>query len=382
SWYPDKHGNFSELYTTFNHIIDLLKKNRIEQAAQYDLLNTILKGLKVGILSVNDSNRIELINEAACRILNMTAISSYRQLAIEADSFTRELDDMKDGEQRLVKFNVKGERKNLSVRKEAFKYLGRDIRIISFSDIRSEIEHHELEAWKKLSRIVTHEIMNSITPISSLTETSLMLLKEKNGRQKSPSGLKHQNISSLIIALNTISGRIETLENFVTEYRKLAKLPVPQFDRIKIRDIFSRIEHLMKEELNQRSIRMIIEYPDLKRRLYCDVRLIEQVLLNLVRNAIEALEGRPDPIIRIGIDKPGATRIHITDNGKGIPEKVLEDIFIPFFSTKETGSGIGLSISKQIMQLHKGNLEVRSIQNSGSTFSLYFPEQEVLSREE
>ena len=253
------------------------------------------------------------------------------------------------------------------------KLMGSSYKLITFQNIKSEIEQKEIEAWHNLIRTLAHEIMNSVTPISSLTETSVMLLEDKLGNQKDITDITEKNITSIRTALKTIEKRSEGLLDFVGNYRKLTRLPAPQMEKISIENLLVNIKNLLNAELdkNRIDLRIISRNKDL--RIFADPKLVEQVLINLVLNSIDAVEKTKSPKIQLlSYQTKNNIVIKISDNGKGIDKDKLEKIFIPFFSTKEKGTGIGLSLSKQIMKLHKGDIDVTSEKNSGTTITLSF----------
>jgi len=215
--------------------------------------------------------------------------------------------------------------------------------------------------------------MNSVTPISSLSETMQSMLINKNGNQKILGEIRDDTITDILFSLNTIQKRSESLLTFVENYRRLTRVPKPAMQQVQLKPWLASIENLMREELTRESISLVVDLEDENQTLNLDPALIEQVLINLLRNSIHALEGRPDKRIEIkSYHDESATVIEVSDSGKGISEKELKDIFIPFFSTKKDGSGIGLSLSKQIMSLHGGRIRVRSKVAEGTAFYLTF----------
>jgi signal transduction histidine kinase len=263
--------------------------------------------------------------------------------------------------------------KILAVEISTLLMIDKHYKLITLQDINSEIEQKEIEAWHKLIRILTYEIMNSVTPISSLSETMQSMLLDKKGNHKRLPDLRDETITDILFSLKTIQKRSESLLDFVENYRKLTRVPKPALQQVQLRSWLSSIENLMREELIRESISLNIALGEENQTLNIDPALIEQVLINLLRNSIHALEGRPHKRIEIKLyDDESATIIEVSDNGKGIPEKEIKDIFIPFFSTKKDGSGIGLSLSKQIMSLHNGRIRVRSKVAEGTSFYLMF----------
>jgi len=273
---------------------------------------------------------------------------------------------------RLIEIKIKEDTKIFSVDVSTHLILEREHKLITFQDINSEIEQKEIEAWHKLIRILTHEIMNSITPISSLTETMQGLLSDKDGKQRSMSSMTEDSISDIRFSLNTIQNRSEGLLQFVKNYRKLTKLPKPKPEITLIKAFLQGIEKLMGDALQRQEIKLTVEVNDPSLSAIFDPSLIEQVLINLITNSTHALEGRSEKQIVINAFAADSHVIlEVSDNGKGIPEKDLKEIFVPFFSTRREGSGIGLSLSKQIVTQHGGRIKVRSIPEQGTSFSVH-----------
>ncbi|MFO7830103.1 MAG: ATP-binding protein, partial [Bacteroidales bacterium] len=250
---------------------------------------------------------------------------------------------------------------------------GEHFTLITFNDIKEEMEIKEVQSWQKLLRTLSHEIMNSVTPISSLSETSLLQIQHESGKLKDLSEINRKSLEKVQKALNTIEKRSSNLYHFVDDFRKLAKIPIPQKSKILVKDLVETVVQLMKPELTKSNItfRSSIYPNDLE--IYADVSQIEQVLINLVLNAKDAVQKTKNPEIQINSKKSGdKISIEVVDNGDGIPNEQMDKIFIPFFTTKEKGSGIGLSLSRQIMQLHGGNIIVKSEPEKGTFFTLCF----------
>lgn len=242
---------------------------------------------------------------------------------------------------------------------------------MTFHDIRSEIEQKEIEAWYKLIRILTHEVMNSITPLSSLTETILMLLEEKNGKPKDSSEITNVQLDDIRKSLKTIQGRSEGILEFVDAYRRLTNIPHPEFEDVNLHELIVRVENLLKSDLERKNISFETSIQKKSLSITADKHLMEQVFINLVSNSVYALEGQKEPKIEIKAAKEKFnTCIEVTDNGKGISLDKIDKVFIPFFSTRDGGSGIGLSLSKQIIHLHHGRIKVKSTEGKGTTFRI------------
>jgi nitrogen fixation/metabolism regulation signal transduction histidine kinase len=279
----------------------------------------------------------------------------------------------RDG-RKLVELGSGASTQQLSVYNHAIVLMEKQCRVITFFDIQDEIEQKEIEAWYKLIRVLTHEIMNSATPLISLTETILMLLEDQKGQQKNLTEITEQNIKDVRFSVNTIKKRSEGILQFVDAYRKLTDIPHPEFQNIDVKDLVGSAISLLEADLKKREIHISYEVIPEGLQLYCDKNLMEQVLINLFTNSMYALEDRDQPFIKIvGFDTQSRVILHIEDNGKGIEQDILQKIFIPFFSTREGGSGIGLSFSKFVILQHGGRIKVESKINESTKFIIDLP---------
>jgi two-component system, NtrC family, nitrogen regulation sensor histidine kinase NtrY len=274
----------------------------------------------------------------------------------------------------LIELRLEQELKQLSIRIDTVVLLGEPIRILIFQDIKNEIEQKETEAWYKLIRILTHEIMNSLTPVVSLTETMLMILGQENGVLKEMANLTEENMEDLRFSLKTIQKRSTGLLHFLNDYRKLTRIPVPQVEPINVAGLVADVAALMQGEFSKQQVRFSSEIfpPDLT--LQADPKLLTQVLINLFTNSLQALESVDNASISLQAHlKETQILVEVSDNGKGIDADKLDQIFIPFYSTKPEGSGIGLSLCRQIMNLHKGSIKVYSSKGVYTKVILSFP---------
>ncbi|MFC2117561.1 PAS domain-containing sensor histidine kinase [Bacteroidota bacterium] len=366
-------SKFDELYEIFSSILNSLKDARIEKEAQFYYLRMIIENAKIGIIALDKENKIMLINDAVKNILGLIKIESWDNIQKSIPQFVKEAEAIKVSGSRLVRIVTEGSEKELSLQVNTFKIIDKYIRLLTFHNIGSEIEQKETEAWQKLIRTIAHEIMNSVTPISSLTETGVYLLEDNKGLQKPISEITENDITSLRTALKTIEKRSKGLYNFVDDYRKIAKVPIPQINNYSVSEILDSITSLMHEEINKSGIELLIRIEPLDLKINADHSLIEQVLINLINNSISALNGINNPIIKIvaKLDETNLIMV-ISDNGKGIPEDKIDKVFVPFYTTKKDGSGIGLSLSRQILQLHNASISVASKPGVETVFTLKF----------
>jgi len=281
---------------------------------------------------------------------------------------------MKPKESSLVKVENNSEVLHLALYATEFKLGGQKFSLVSIQNIHSELEEREMDAWQKIIRVLTHEIMNSITPIASLASTINELVKESYKDMSEEGEPDTEALGDIHQALQTIQKRSQGLLRFVDAYRNLTLIPKPNFQMFQIKELFARVEKLMQANFSNKAVKLNVSIEPESLELTADPGLIEQVLINLLLNALQAVETKKDAQIDLGarLDGRGKIIIQVSDNGPGIDKENLEKIFIPFFSTKEGGSGIGLSLSRQIMRLHKGTISVNSEPNVHTVVTLLF----------
>jgi two-component system, NtrC family, nitrogen regulation sensor histidine kinase NtrY len=365
--------SFKDLEESFNRIVEVYKKVKIEKEAQYHLLNTIVSNVNAGIIAMTDEGEILLMNPACERILALRSVKAWSDVSNESPDFYHAVELIGPHGRKLIEAKSDGYNRILSVDVTATTLLGRKHRIIIVQDINNEIEQKEFEAWNKLIRILTHEIMNSVTPVSSLTETTRMLLEDHAGRPKKAAELKDETISDILFSLKTIQKRSDGMLDFADAYRAFSRVPSPVLAAVNVKDLLDSVARLMKEELVRKNIRIEVLIDPGVTTFSVDGALIEQVLINLVTNSIHALRDRDYRLITIKAwNEIAKVVVEVYDNGHGIPEKELSHIFVPFYSTRKDGSGIGLSLSKQIMSLHGGTIRVSSKPEEGTSFFLNF----------
>jgi nitrogen fixation/metabolism regulation signal transduction histidine kinase len=368
-----KHGkSFQELQNAFVEIIEAFKKVSVEKEAQFKFLKVIVDNINAGIIAIKEDYEIELINQSAQDTLKIATPNYYKQFQQLLPHFSAEIENMEDNERRLLELNIKGNAVQVSAHLTKIKILNYRYTIITFQDIKSEIEQKEIEAWHKLIRILTHEIMNSVTPITSLTETMQMLMMHEDKAPKTHKELTDEDIEDVRFSLKTIQKRSNGLLHFVDDYRRLTKIKQLDVESIQVEEFITDIVQLMKPDFEKENIKVGVLVKS-QFQVTADEKLIAQVLINLLTNARHAVQSIQSPTVEVMAYYDQAKKIiEIKDNGSGISPDKLDQIFIPFFSTKEEGSGIGLSLSKQIMKKHKGELTVQSEEGVGTSFLLTF----------
>jgi nitrogen fixation/metabolism regulation signal transduction histidine kinase len=363
--------SYKLLNEAFADVMKNFQKIRSEKEENYRYLQTVVQHVGIGLIAYDQSGKIELINTAAKRLLNVTQIGRIQSLDAISKELVKKLLKMKPRSRDLVRVQYEDDLLDLAIYTTEFRLRGRALMLASIQNIQSELEEHEMEAWQKLIRVLTHEIMNSMTPISSLAKTIDEWLLDLEKEQKSQASSEIKEIQE---AITTIQKRSEGLIHFVESYRKLTRIPQPNFQIIKVEGLFKRIVHLMEKELEEKKIQFNQSIKPEELTVAADSELIEQVLINLIKNAIDALSKEKKGRISLSgeKDRRGRVIISLSDNGPGIVPEAREKIFVPFFTTKKTGSGIGLSLSRQIMRQHRGGITVTSSPKKETTFKLIF----------
>jgi two-component system, NtrC family, nitrogen regulation sensor histidine kinase NtrY len=359
--------SFDRLYGELNRITEQFQRIRAQKEAQYQYLQTIVAHVEVGLLAYSQrSGEVLLMNQTLQRMLRRPYLQHVNGLRHLGEPFARTLTELPTGERALIKLRRGSDLLQLAVRATEFKLEGEPYRLISCQNIRGELEARDLEAWQQLIRILTHEIMNSVTPVVSLSGTLREMFDDESALDDP------ENLLDARAGLSAIEARGRGLIRFTEAYRDLTRLPEPQFEAVVVDDLLGRIHTLYRQQLLAQGIELRIEAEELP-PIQADPQLIEQVLINLIKNAAEALTSTPQPRVCLrAYAADGRSYLQVQDNGPGIPEEVLERIFVPFFTTKTNGSGIGLSLSRQIMQRHKGELSAFSEPEQGTTFTLAF----------
>jgi two-component system nitrogen regulation sensor histidine kinase NtrY len=366
--------SFNEISDLIREINSKIKTSQIEKEKQFRYLGFIIEHLEVGLISFFDNGDVDLCNLAAKKILKTPVLKNVRQLRRLNPDLPDLLMKMESGKRDLVKAHIEEDILNLMVHIKKFKLSEKSYILAAFYNIQKELDDKEIDSWQNLIKVLTHEIMNSVAPIVSLAATATDLAESANLKTRETDSKADKKINALRDALQTIEKRGQGLLHFINNYRNLMRIPNPVFQPTAIALLFDRVCKLMQDKFNKEKIKFAHSINPETLNITCDPGLMEQVLINLLLNAIRAVKDKPKPSIKLKayMDKYGHTVIDLIDNGIGIPDELIKAIFIPFFTTKRDGSGIGLSISKQIMRLHKGTISVRSEINKGSTFRLRF----------
>jgi nitrogen fixation/metabolism regulation signal transduction histidine kinase len=364
---------FSELYDSMNKVNRQIQRLKIENRQQEQYFQTLLEHLATGIITYDSRGHVMHANSAAKRLLSAEVLTHLSQIERIDKKLYYTITSIKPFERKLVALNNEQGETQLSLNAISFGIKGNELIILSVQDIKHELDEKELESWMKLIRVLMHEIMNSITPITSLSE-SLLKIYTKNGDPVPPEEVTSRAIDTTLQGLNVIKDQGKGLMSFVESYRKLTRVPEPEKKIFKVTDLLSRVQILYDSLEKNRKVELSVKVTNPDLEIFADQNLISQVLINLLKNALEANEDNPETRITIAAntDPDNRPELCVIDNGPGISETKLDEIFVPFFTTKAKGSGIGLSISRQIMKVHGGNLKVRSVPDKETLFCLSF----------
>src|SRR5258706_1120832 len=355
---------FNEINTTFKVISK-------EKETQYQYLQKILELVDTGILSYEEKTGLVVwMNESLKKMMQLPYLKTIHSLARRDEELYKEIMSLKLGVSKIASAHFERNSFKVLLSATAFQTEGKIYKLIAFQNVNEALDETESKAWQKLLSVMTHEIMNSVAPISSLADTLKHRLQQSVTSLNDDAG----SLDDLELGIDTIKRRSEGLLKFAETYRNLNKITTLNLKKVYVRDLFESLNQLMQPTLDQKDIDLQIVLKDTSLALEADTSLSEQVLINLVVNAIEAIKDKPHAKILLSAyhDIKNKVVIKVSDNGSGMPQEMIEKIFIPFFSTKKTGSGIGLSLCKQIMMLHKGNIQVYSEEGKGTSMLLHF----------
>jgi len=369
----EQNQTIRELYQSLNKVNRQIQQVKIESRQQEQYFQTLLEQVSTGIVTYNPNGFVLHANRAAKKMLGLNVLTHINQLDRVNSHLFQTVRSIKPFEQKLISITNDRGTVQLLLKAANFKAKENELILLSLQDIRNELDEKELDSWMKLIRVLMHEMMNSIAPITSLSE-SLCKFFTVDGRLVRPEEVTESTIQNTFKGLNVIQEQGNGLMQFVESYRKLSGLPKPIKKIFRLEELFGRIKILYASLAHSNSMTLSVKLNTPDMELFADENLIAQVLVNLLKNAIQANEKIPKGTIlltaRLNADQ--LPEIRLTDHGPGIPAEILDQIFVPFFTTRENGSGIGLSLSRQIMQLHGGSLRVQSIPGKETSFSMIF----------
>jgi two-component system, NtrC family, nitrogen regulation sensor histidine kinase NtrY len=369
-------SSFDELARAFNDVIKDFQNVRSEKEEHFHYLQSIVQNIDVSIIAFQRDGSVEMVNKSAKKLFQVSSLKNINSLEALSHELVQTLVSIKPGENKLVKVQDEEDILQLNINATELKIKDKEIILATIKNIQNVLEEQETEAWQKLIRVLTHEIMNSITPIASLSSTLDLMLKDivHPGESVHEYKLDMETVGEIQTALQTINKRSTGLLHFVNTYRNLTRIPKPNFRIASVGALFKNINLLLEEEFKKNSISFIVQVDPENLEFSADEQLIEQVLINLLKNSMHAIENRPSPRIELKafVNKRGRVTIQVYDNGQGILPDVLDKIFIPFFTTKPNGSGIGLSLSRQIIRQHNATISAHSVVEKETTFTITF----------
>jgi len=362
---------FGQLYASFNEITRNFRLVRIEREVENQFFREALKRSASGLLAVAEDGEISLINDAARQVLGIEDLNRLSELKKHHPGLA---DLFASGDLRDHQVRISSERKTvqLAVKATEIHLEGKAVRIYSLLDITREMDRNEVEAWQKLIRVLNHEITNSLVPLHLLS-TSLFDLYHRGGKPVTPAEISGEMIERTVLGLGTMVKRSGGLSDFLNTYKSFTDVGDPNRSTIQVDELFRYVASLLADELDQAGVKLSMKAIPSGLQLLADEKLIEQTLINLVKNSIFALEGKKDPVIHCAaFVRSNRVCMEVNDNGRGIPEENLDHIFTPFFTTRKDGSGIGLSLARQVMHMHNGSIRVNSREGERTTFTLTF----------
>ncbi len=373
--FPEKGniGSFNELNHSLNTLNNMMQEVYLKNQAQEQYYQEIIKQAEIGMLTFNNKGHILFANPMVEKLLNYTPLNHIKQLAQVDDKLYDLFKNIQPFERRLFQLTNERETIQLAMKSNEILLNKEKLNLITIQDINTELDKKETDSWIKLIRVLTHEIMNSVTPITSISESILRYFKDEKGVVMTEH-IDKNKIYNAAKGLEVIKNQGKDLMSFVQSYRSFLNVPAPDKELIEVPLLLEKVKVLASQEkgVNTISFDLINTIKDLE--IYADQKLITQVLVNLSKNAIQALKATNNAQLQFisGITEKGQKYIVVKDNGPGIPSEIMNQIFVPFYTTKNDGTGIGLSLSKQIMHLHGGMLNVFSIPNQETSFTLLF----------
>jgi nitrogen fixation/metabolism regulation signal transduction histidine kinase len=366
-------SGFGELGSAFTDILERFQTVRSEQIEQQRHLKAIVEHVPVPLISISSDGLLTLWNNAARKLFGANHITKLSDLIPFGEEFAKHLSAVKPGERRLVYFTIDGMEHQLSISATQILLTNTQETLVSMQDIQSELDIAQLQAWQDLVKVLTHEIMNSITPVASLAKTTVDLVADCKLKANTYPELS-EDLQDISEAVETVARRSDGLIQFVSSYRQLTRLPTPNKSKLNVATLFQQSCSLGTLKWHEKEIEIETNIEPSELEITVDKDMIEQVLLNLLQNAEHAVENSPSPKVSLNafLNKRGHVVIEVSDNGKGIPAEIGNKIFVPFYTTKQHGSGVGLALTRQIMLAHGGAIKYEEKETGGTVFKMTF----------
>lgn len=373
--FPEKVSikSFKELNQSLNRVNGLIQEVHLQLQIREQYYQEILKQASIGIMTFNDKGHILFSNPTLEKLLNYTPLNHIKQLAQVDEGLYQVFKSFKPFDRKLFQLTNEREQIQLALKSTPITLDGKSLILVVVQDIHEELDEKETESWVRLIRVLTHEIMNTITPIASISDSIIKYYKN-DGKVVSSKSLDETQIKNTLKGLEVIKEQGGNLMDFVQSYRSLLNVPEPNRTIVSGKKLLGKIEVLMSTRQEDEQTNFYVECNPDNLEFFIDEKQITQVLINLGKNALQSVRETKNGQVHIiaGIENDGVKYIEVKDNGPGIPIDLIDEIFVPFFTTKNEGTGIGLSLSKQVMQLHGGNLKVRSVPNKETVFRMTF----------
>lgn len=371
--FEDIGAGFGPLGNAFSDILERFRSKRADQEADLKHLRALVEHIPVPLLTVHNDDTITLQNNAARRLFGAAHVTRLNDLRQFGASFGESVANAVPGRRELVTFAVEDIEYQLTLATTEIVTAGELDRLISLQDIQSELDVTQAQAWQDLVRVLTHEIMNSITPVTSLAKTATELVEDVRDKNERDEPIA-SDLDDLHSAIGTVARRSDSLVQFVDSYRQLTRLAPAEKKRIAVSELFDAVSRLSAAEWPDGEVVFSITVTPPGLDVYADRDLVEPVLLNLLRNAVQATANVSQPNIQIGgrMNRRGNVVLEVSDNGPGVPIDMASKIFVPFFTTKKEGSGVGLALARQIMIAHSGFVTLGKSESGGARFSLIF----------
>jgi nitrogen fixation/metabolism regulation signal transduction histidine kinase len=366
-------SGFGELGSAFTDILERFQTVRSEQEEHQRHLKAIVEHVPVPLVSIGSNGLLTLWNNAARKLFGANHVTKLSDLKPFGEEFAKHLSTVKPGERRLVNFTIDNMEHQLSISATQILLTNKQETLVSMQDIQSELDIAQLQAWQDLVKVLTHEIMNSITPVASLAKTTVDLMADCKHKADSYPELR-EDLQDISKAVETVARRSDGLIQFVSSYRQLTRLPTPIKNKIHISTLFQQSCSLATQHWRKKGIEMQVNIAPSELEITVDKDMLEQVLLNLLQNAEHAVENclSPKVILNAFLNKRGHVVIEMSDNGTGIHEEIGNKVFVPFYTTKQQGSGVGLALTRQVMLAHGGAIKYEKIETGGTVFRMTF----------
>ena len=366
-------SGFGELGSAFTDILERFQSVRFEQEEHQRHLKAIVEHVPVPVISIDSNGLLTVWNNAARKLFGANHVTKLNDLKPFGEEFAKHLSTVKPGERRLMNFTIDGMEHQLSISATQILLTNKQETLVSMQDIQSELDIAQLQAWQDLVKVLTHEIMNSITPVASLAKTTVDLVADCKHKADAYPEMT-EDLQDISEAVETVARRSDGLIQFVSSYRQLTRFPTPNKNKIHVSSLIQQSCTLATQQWDKKGIEVQVNIQPSELEVTVDKDMLEQVLLNLLQNAEHAVESCISPMISLNafLNKRGHVVIEVSDNGKGIPDEIGNKIFVPFYTTKQQGSGVGLALTRQIILAHGGAIKYELIETGGTVFRMTF----------